>query len=110
MTLASYLVGVAFDYTVHVILTSYLVGVAYIYTVYHLNVTTPPSSGKLVLHLAQHFYIYHLNITSHPFSRRLVLHLTQHTYISMSQLYYQQQSFISLLLESNGLTCFHHTF
>ena len=37
MTLTSYLVGVVFDYTVHVILTGYLVGVAYDYTVYHFE-------------------------------------------------------------------------
>ena len=72
------------------------------------------------------------NITTHPSSRGLVLHLTllhlsfkhysssllwetcatfaQHIYISMSQLCYHQQSFISLLQESSGLICFHHTF
>ena len=37
MTPTSYLEGVAFDYTVHMILTSYLVGVAYNYTVYHFE-------------------------------------------------------------------------
>ena len=37
MTLTSYLVGVASDYSVHMILTSYLVGVAYDHTVYHFE-------------------------------------------------------------------------
>ena len=37
MILTTYLVGVASNYTVHMIFTSYEVGVAYDYTVYHFE-------------------------------------------------------------------------
>ena len=39
--LISYLMGVASDYTVHMILTSYLVGVAYDHTFYHFECYKP---------------------------------------------------------------------
>ena len=52
MTLTRYLVGVAYDYTVCVILTSYLVGVAYDYTVYHFENCMLP----YILHLDDHIH------------------------------------------------------
>ena len=74
------------------------------------NVTTPPSSWSVVLLVLQYFNRYHLNVTIPPSSGRHVLYTTQHLYTSLSQQYYKLQSFISLLLESCGLICLHHTF
>ena len=50
MNLTSYLVDVASDYTVHIILTSYLVGVAYDYTVYLMNIIHFEDLRKIGLH------------------------------------------------------------
>ena len=52
MTLTSYLLGLASDYTVHMILTDYLAGVAYYYTVHHFecynSLSIPLNAGDVI--------------------------------------------------------------
>ena len=83
MTFTSYLMGVASDYTVHMIFIGSLVQVSYDHTVYyieHYNSFLLWETCVTLRKILQHIPFEHYNS---PSPGRLVLHTTQHLFISV---------------------------